>query len=149
MKYAAYGMNTNLHSMSGRCPGARCLGPALLPDYRFRFAHHADVVPEVGGQVHVVLWEITRSDLASLDRLEGWPVYYDRDWVPVIWQGQTIPALTYYMQPGSSDCAPDRFYWDMLTEGYTEHGIPADQLYQALTHSQSASSHNANWSAVI
>jgi gamma-glutamylcyclotransferase (GGCT)/AIG2-like uncharacterized protein YtfP len=136
MKYAAYGMNTNLHSMSGRCPGARCLGPALLPDYRFRFAHHADVVPEVGGQVHVVLWEITRSDLASLDRLEGWPVYYDRDWVPVIWQGQTISALTYYMQPGAPDGPPGQSYWDMLTEGYVENGIRTDQLYQALQYSQ-------------
>jgi gamma-glutamylcyclotransferase (GGCT)/AIG2-like uncharacterized protein YtfP len=136
MKYAAYGMNTNIHSMSGRCPGARCLGPAVLPDHRFRFALHADVVPDPGNQVHVVLWEITRSDLASLDRLEGWPRYYDRDWVLVLWQGQTIQALTYYMQPGCPDSAPDRFYWDMLAEGYAENGIPTDQLYQAFEQSQ-------------
>ena len=85
MKYAAYGMNTNIHSMSGRCPGARCLGP----------------------------------------------------------------ALTYYMQPGAPDGPPGQSYWDMLTEGYAEHGIPVDQLYQELTHSQSVRSHKPNWSAVI
>jgi gamma-glutamylcyclotransferase (GGCT)/AIG2-like uncharacterized protein YtfP len=136
MKYAAYGMNTNLHSMAGRCLGARCLGPAVLPDHRFRFAHHADVIPDPGNGVYVVLWEITRSDLASLDRLEGWPTYYDRDWVPVRWQGQTIQALTYYMQPGCPDSPPSQSYWDMLTEGYAENGLPADQLYQALKHSK-------------
>jgi gamma-glutamylcyclotransferase (GGCT)/AIG2-like uncharacterized protein YtfP len=136
MKYAAYGMNTNIHSMSGRCPGARCLGPAILPDHRFRFAHHADVIPDPGNRVHVVLWEITRSDLASLDRLEGWPTYYDRDWMPVQWRGQIIQALIYYMQPGCPDSPPSQGYWNMLTEGYAENHLPTDQLYQALRQSQ-------------
>jgi gamma-glutamylcyclotransferase (GGCT)/AIG2-like uncharacterized protein YtfP len=136
MKYAAYGMNTNLHSMAGRCPGARRLGPAILPDHKLRFALHADVIPDPGNQVHVVLWEITRSDLASLDRLEGWPSYYARDWVPVWWQGQTIQALTYYMQSGCPDSPPDQYYWNMLTEGYAENGLPEDQLYQALKQNE-------------
>jgi hypothetical protein len=38
-------------------------------------------------------------------------------------------AETYYMQPGNLDALPAQHYFDMMVEGYKEHNVPLDQLY--------------------
>jgi len=129
--YFGYGMNTNLAGMRRRCPEATSLGHALLRDWRFRFAYHADVVPAQGALVHGVLWKITPECLRSLDRLEGYPHYYDRVVVPVEHRGRTVQALVYTMQPGNPDGHPGQHYWDSLVQGYREHGVPQSQLVRA------------------
>ena len=75
MKYFAYGMNTNLDSMSHRCPTAKCLGPAWIDDHEFVFRTHADIAESAGSICYGVLWDITKADLKALDRLEGYPYY--------------------------------------------------------------------------
>lgn len=129
--YFGYGMNTNVAGMRRRCPAAKSLGHALLRDWRFRFAHHADVVPAPGGKVHGVLWTITPECLRSLDRLESYPHYYGRKVVTVEHRGREYQAWTYYMQPGMVDAHPGKHYWDCLVEGYQEHGVPHSQLIRA------------------
>ncbi len=128
MKYFAYGMNTHPESMSHRCPGARALGSAVLPDHRFRFALYADVVESPGSTAEGVLWEITRENLASLDILEGWPRFYTRKWVSVEWQGSTVQALVYQMTPDNPDRAPVAGYLKTLEEGYRHFGVSLEQL---------------------
>ena len=78
MLYFAYGMNTNRSEMAQRCPGALSLGHARLVDRIFRFATHADVVKCRGSYVDGVLWTIDDFHLNALDRLEGYPYYYNR-----------------------------------------------------------------------
>lgn len=132
IKYFAYGMNTNLAQMAGRCPTARSLGHAILPGYEFRFATHADIIQNSDIITHGVLWDITRDDLRSLDNLEGYPFYYDRAVVEVIHNGTKVRALTYYMQPGNIDSKPSQGYVNMLIEGYTAHNVPLTQINDAL-----------------
>lgn len=133
--YFAYGMNTNLHSMASRCPKAKSLGYAILEDYRFRFAHHADVVPDLYNRVDGVLWELTEDCLRSLDRLEGYPFYYDRKLVTVESADTAIKhqAWVYYMQPGHADSDPSDSYVEMLLEGYTDHNVPTKQIVYNLS----------------
>jgi gamma-glutamylcyclotransferase (GGCT)/AIG2-like uncharacterized protein YtfP len=128
--YFAYGMNTNLDSMASRCPKAKSLGYAILPDYRFRFAHHADVVPDTYNKVDGVLWELTEDCLRSLDMLEGYPFYYDRKLVTVEASNKAVnyQAWVYYMQPGHIDSPPSDHYVEMLLEGYTEHNVSTRQI---------------------
>lgn len=126
--YFAYGMNTNLGSMNDRCPGAECLGPAILPKHRFRFAVHADVVPDPDQFVDGVLWRITSDHMASLDILEGYPWYYDRKLVTVINDHGAHQALTYFMQPGNPDENPPRVYLDMCLTGYRQNHVPTHQI---------------------
>jgi hypothetical protein len=79
-----------------------------------------------------VLWLIDTDHLASLDHLEGYPYYYDRDILPVQYQGNIVMAECYRMQPDNPDDYPSQEYLNMLSEGYKEHGVPRDQIEVAL-----------------
>jgi gamma-glutamylcyclotransferase (GGCT)/AIG2-like uncharacterized protein YtfP len=131
----SYGMNTNSQEMAYRCPKARSMGSAVLADHEFRFATHADVVESPGGVVHGVLWDITEDCLASLDILEGFPVYYQRKIVAVTDQeGNSVDAITYYMTRDKPDSLPSDSYLLMLYEGYAEHDVPAYQMVDAVNY---------------
>jgi len=130
--YFAYGMNTNQEEMTYRCPDAQSLGHARLIDHAFRFAYHADVVPCAGSYVDGVLWSITDLDLASLDQLEGYPTYYGRDQVRVSQGSRIFLAVCYSMQPGQPDTLPSTRYMDMVLEGYAQHQVPTDQLWNSV-----------------
>ena len=132
MKYFSYGMNTNLNSMSMRCPKAKSLGAAVLPHYAFEFKNFATVVPDMNNEVHGVLWEITDACEKSLDRLEGYPVFYGKINVWVEHDGELVPCMTYLMYPEEELDYPSTSYVDMLTEGYEAHGISIDQINWAL-----------------
>lgn len=132
MKYFSYGMNTNLSSMAMRCPKARSLGAAVLPHYQFEFKSFATVTPKMDHKVEGVLWEITDECERSLDRLEGYPIYYGKIIVWVEHEGEMVPCMTYLMYPEEEYNYPSQSYVDMLTEGYTSHGISLDQINWAL-----------------
>lgn len=132
MKYFSYGMNTNLGSMAMRCPRAKSLGAAVLPHYAFEFKSFATVVPDMGNEVHGVLWEITDECEKSLDRLEGYPIYYGKINVWVEHDGLMVPCMTYLMYPEEELEYPSDSYVKMLEEGYTSHGINTDQINEAL-----------------
>jgi gamma-glutamylcyclotransferase (GGCT)/AIG2-like uncharacterized protein YtfP len=131
MLYFSYGMNTNQAEMAMRCPGSQALGHARLIDHVFRFANHADVVKCTGAFVDGVLWEIDDSHLKALDSLEGFPYYYNRRALRVAFEGRVVMAETYYMQPGHLDSEPSRGYFATVLEGYQQHNIPLDQLYNS------------------
>jgi gamma-glutamylcyclotransferase (GGCT)/AIG2-like uncharacterized protein YtfP len=118
--------------MTQRCPGALSLGHARLIDYSFRFATHADVVKCKGSYVDGVLWTIDDFHLNSLDRLEGYPLYYNRRALRVAHEDRVVMAETYYMQPGHLDEPPSRGYFATVLEGYHQHNIPLDQLYNSM-----------------
>ena len=135
MLYFAYGMNTNRAEMAQRCPGALSLGHARLVDRIFRFATHADVVKCRGSYVDGVLWTIDDFHLNSLDHLEGYPFYYNRRALRVAHEDRVVMAETYYMQPGNLDNLPGQGYFDMVVEGYREHQVPTEQLFNSVYES--------------
>lgn len=132
MLYFAYGMNTNPVGMDQRCPDSQALGPALLPNWRFRFAGPADIVPDQNHAVTGVLWDITDQCLSSLDHLEGFPYFYNRDWVTVMFQGQQLRAMVYFMQPGNDDALPSHSYLHTVRDGYRHFDLDHTQIDQAL-----------------
>jgi Gamma-glutamyl cyclotransferase, AIG2-like len=132
MKYFAYGMNTNKQQMAIRCPKAQSLGPAKLPDHEFRFSIHADIIPNPEFDTDGVLWEITDECERALDALEGFPLYYLKKQVRVLYNGNYVDAMTYYMTGDLPDDYPSDVYLDMLFEGYAEHGVDDDQIYDSL-----------------
>jgi len=143
--YFSYGMNTNRSSMAVRCPDAISLGAAALYDWSFRFAYHADVVPCSGAKTVGVLWSITDRCLESLDRLEGYPTYYDRRTVTVVHGNQKYQSLVYYMNPGEQNSPPSDTYWRMLHEGYRDHDVSRRQLWQALETSSQSNNQSLIW----
>lgn len=139
MYYFAYGMNTNLDHMTTRCPGASVIGAAKLVDHKFRFAYHADIMPEDNSTVDGVLWLITKECLISLDLLEGYPRYYNRKIVDIEYKNQHYFSWVYYMN-GGRDELPAKSYWDCVLEGYTQNNVPTEQLYTAINSNLSVES---------
>lgn len=137
MKYFAYGMNTNVGEMAHRCPGARTLGRARLPGYRFAFNRHADIMADATANTDGVLWEITESCLAALDVLEGYPFYYTRFEVDVEHRGKIVRAITYQMNPENQmPDLPSSSYYFMVSKGYAQHQVPQSQLREAYDRAQ-------------
>jgi hypothetical protein len=66
--------------MARECPGAARAGPAILKGYRFGIAHagYGTARPDSGSLIRGVLWRLTPSDEAALDRFEAVPegLYY-------------------------------------------------------------------------
>jgi len=139
MLYLAYGMNTNWDEMAWRCPHARFRGRAALHEHALTFSMHCDVRPDPVELVWCALWLITPQCLQSLDSLEGYPVYYTRDWVPVLDEcGAQHQALIYRMRNSASELAPpDQLYLDTVLHGYQQSGLPQDQVLRALDLAQS------------
>ena len=133
--YFAYGMNTNKEEMAYRCPGARALGKAVLPGYRFEFKSFATIVPSPKESVEGVLWTITQSDESALDMLEGYPEFYDKKSVSVEHDNQSYIAMTYIMGPREQGYAPSDGYYSMVSEGYQTFGLSQQQLLDAKNRS--------------
>jgi gamma-glutamylcyclotransferase (GGCT)/AIG2-like uncharacterized protein YtfP len=132
MKYFSYGMNTNLTQMARRCPKAVSLGAAVLPGFRFEFKQFATVVPDVETDTFGVVWEITDDCEDALDILEGFPKYYTKQMVTVLIDGVPHTAMTYLMYPDEVLGLPSNSYYNMVADGYEDHGIGLDQLNDAI-----------------
>lgn len=129
--YFAYGMNTNRENMSRRCPSAQCLGPVILPSYQLKFRQHADIEPCQTKQVVGVLWDISEEDLNNLDALEGYPIYYTRKNVKVLYNNLLIDCLVYIMNDQSYELPPGQGYLDLCINGYEKNKIPISQIEEA------------------
>ena len=79
--YIAYGSNLNIYQMRFRCPTARIIGTAVIPNYELLFkgsktGSYLTIEPKKGSSVPVAVWETTGQDEAALDRYEGYPTFY-------------------------------------------------------------------------
>lgn len=135
--YFAYGMNTNIGEMSYRCPDAVCIGSASIKNYKLVFRTHADIERAEDSVIRGVLWKITPRCESSLDMLEGYPYYYDKqDFIVELnkpMQGNThVVAMAYQMFDQTTYNPPSQSYLNCLLQGYADNGVNTDQIYQAL-----------------
>jgi hypothetical protein len=78
------------------------------------------------------MWDITDQCELALDMLEGFPTFYGKRYVDITIGQKTYQAMMYqmvrdklvYSQPGS-------YYQNMLEEGYQDHGLDLNQIYNA------------------
>ena len=66
--YLAYGSNLSVEQMERRCPDAKPIGKAILPDWKLLFKIHATIEPCKGSKVPVLVWKISDRDEQNLDR---------------------------------------------------------------------------------
>lgn len=136
--YAAYGSNMNLRQMKKRCPDAVAAGIGILPDYRLVFRGFRRGVANIekvdGFSVPIVLWEITDQCEASLDYYEGYPRMYTKVDVSVAVGNREVQAMAYVMTAKyeSAYRMPTGDYYNIITEGYRNHGLDKDTLIAAL-----------------
>lgn len=127
--YIAYGSNLNVRQMLRRCPGARALGTAVLTGWELLFkgsgtGSYLTIEECEDGIVPVVVWEVTASDEAALDRYEGFPnFYYKRD-IQLKYKGirtgkrRTVTAFAYIMHENRPVGVPSNFYMRTCLDGY-------------------------------
>ena len=123
--YFAYGHNTEKETMLKRVPEAKLVGTALLPKHRFVLREYADVVKDKKSNVLGVLWEMPKTSLSKLDRIE---VLYSRKAVLVSFKGERVNAWVYFINRNRRTRATSSAYLKSLKRGYKENHIPQAQL---------------------
>ena len=140
MVYFAYGSNMNWQQMQSRCPSARFVGVALLPDHRIAFTRKsvkrgcgvADAVQERGDEVWGVLYEIGDSDVAGLDNSEGYMPgreknsYWRRECMVLPGRDptQALTVSTYFGDPQPHPPLPNAEYKQLIVSGARHWHLP-------------------------
>lgn len=138
--YVAYGSNMNIRQMDCRCPNAKEIGIGKLKDHELLFKGtegnaYATIVPKEDAEVDVVLWEIKASDEKYLDRYEGYPSFYTKEMVTVQMEGgMSVEGMAYVMDRKQEIGMPSKLYFQIIVEGYVEHGMDVSPLIQALSN---------------
>ena len=132
MLYFAYGSNMERVQLKRRCPKAKFVSAAALPDHELVFSGNsrmwggaiADIRTAAAKNVEGVLWEITESERKALDEYEGYPDLYLRKEVQVRTStGKVVTAFAYVMANPGREAAPSKPYKRLLISGAEEHGL--------------------------
>lgn len=81
--YIAYGSNLNLSQMRRRCQNAKKVGSFLLKGYELEFRYYLTIKESPNGEVPLGFFEIDENDEGSLDRYEGYPTHYRKEYLDV------------------------------------------------------------------
>ena len=114
--YLAYGSNLSVEQMERRCPDAKPIGKAILPEWKLVFKIHATIEPCKGSKVPVLVWKINDRDEQNLDRYEGYPSYYIKQDVELMMTDlrgrnpRPVTAMVYIMADGHRVRMPMKGY---------------------------------------
>jgi hypothetical protein len=134
MFYFAYGSNMSWPQMQRRCPSARFVCIAHLPDYRFAIARHsrlrhcgtANIFPEPGSMVWGIVYEVSEADMLIMDGFEDG---YSRHQIlvycirPIL---SSYQAIVYIAPNEIGVPLPNAEYKRLLLEGARHWQLPAD-----------------------
>lgn len=134
--YIAYGSNMDEEQMAYRCPMAQLLGRIELEDYCLLFkgskrGAYATIEPEEGSRVPVLVWTIEKEDEKSLDRYEGYPLFYYKKDLKIDLAGKRVAALVYIMDESREYGKPSERYYSVLERAYRKYGFPMKILTEA------------------
>jgi len=123
--YFAYGSNLCAQQMGARCPGAHDPQPAVLADHDWLINERgvATVEPFPGSAVHGVVWTLTDTDLAILDRAEGVPSRYRRDRLRVK-TARGVTTAWVYIDHRTVPGKAREGYLERIIDGALHHGLP-------------------------
>jgi gamma-glutamylcyclotransferase (GGCT)/AIG2-like uncharacterized protein YtfP len=143
--YFAYGANTNHEAMKLRCPEAIPYRPITLSGYKLAFRGVADVIPQEDSKVAGMLWWITKSCEKRLDRFEGFPNLYVKEYGVLTIDGKREFVMFYVMNDASHFSPPYPSYEECLREGYKQSHLPAEQLDIAIDECYPRNLHHFNF----
>lgn len=132
MLYFAYGSNMERVQLKRRCPKAKFVAAAVLPDHELIFSGNsrmwgggiADIREAAGKKVEGVLWEISESERKALDEYEGYPdLYVHREIQVRTAASKVVTAFAYVMANPGREAPPSKPYKRLLISGAEEHGL--------------------------
>tara|TARA_Y100000590_G_C15683374_1_gene1000645 strand:- start:858 stop:1265 length:408 start_codon:yes stop_codon:yes gene_type:complete len=127
MLYFAYGSNLNHHQMKNiRCFGSRYLKAFFLKDYKLIFCHpnklnkfgYANIIKKKGSKVAGAIWEITKEHEKILDRYEGFPITYQKEYFYL-----REKKIMFYIMNKYVFKDPPKSYIDTINKGYEDCNI--------------------------
>lgn len=127
--YFAYGSNMDDTQMARRCPDARLMGPASLPDHRFFITDDgwASVRPDSSQSVWGLLWRLSPRDEDALDLWEdvenGLYTKEVRRIIPR--KGEPCAALV-YVERSLLKGRPSQWYMERIVASAARHRLPED-----------------------
>ena len=148
MLYFAYGSHMDPEQMRRHCPNAEVVGIASLDDYRLDFPRFSNDWGGGTASIHLahgekmwgVVFELTESDLESLDKYEGYlgpdnqHNVHDREHVTLELtraDDGSIPrrvrAWTHIARPAHAS-PPSAKYKECMLSGATAHNLPEDYV---------------------
>lgn len=142
--YFAYGSNMSEAQIEKRCPYARFISAALLPDYQLSFrksssAYYASVDKAMGSHVPVIVWALTPNDFEKLDRCEGVgnPECYVREKATVLVGSKKVSGEIYVLSEARPFGKPESKYTDTMLAAYAAFGFPVRIIDDALNYAES------------
>lgn len=117
--------------MRGRCPDARPLFVATLPNYKLVFVGWsrqwrggtASIRPFRGEKTLGAIYEASEKDLRRLDTFE-YPANYKRLNVTVFDEGnEPVEAVSYIKSEQSEETKPSKEYLSIMQQGCRDWGI--------------------------
>lgn len=134
--YAAYGSNLDPHQMLLRAPNSPTAGTGWLNGWRLTFGGEdlgwegalATVAEDAGGQVFVMLYDLTSADERRLDRWEGAELHlYRKVRLPVQTLEGAVPAWLYVLDDYEGGL-PSARYLGIIADAADAAGAPADYV---------------------
>ena len=125
--YFAYGSNLNHHQMKNiRCFRSRYLKAFYLKDYKLIFCHpnklnkfgYANIIKKRGSKVPGAIWEITKKHEEILDRYEGFPDIYQKEYFYL-----NEKKIMFYIMNKYIFKDPPKSYIDTINKGYEDCNI--------------------------
>ena len=141
MYYIAYGSNLNMWQMSYRCPDAKPVGKSVMKGWRLVFNGVATIVPDDEYDTPVGIWQISERDEKALDRYEGYPYLYRKEYQTLVIKDKDgnercEDALVYVMNEGRKmPFPPSESYYETIEEGYRNFKMDSSALKDALNES--------------
>lgn len=131
--YLAYGSNLNKDQMMRRCPSAKCIGKSVINGYRLSFDLYLTIKKDETKEVPVGVWQIEESDELFLDRYEGFPSVYRKEYFKVDVNGEEKLCLVYIMNDISNRIGvkPTNEYIIRCEQGYKDFGFDLKYLDKA------------------
>lgn len=129
--YGAYGSNLNKAQMRYRCPEALPCETLVLHNHALVFRGVADIEEVRGQSVTLGLWMITEQCERALDRYEGFPHLYTKQFIDTD-AGQ---VMVYTMCDQTDVHPPTYNYLASICKGYDDFAIDRALIKTALDHS--------------
>jgi len=136
MLYLAYGSNLNIKQMKIRCPYAKPSGTFYMPNYRLVFRRVADITKSEGAKVPIGVWKITKQCEIALDRYEGYPTLYRKEYISLKQNDKRVTAMFYIMNDESYEYMPSISYLKTIEQGYKDFKLNLEYLNNAEKNSR-------------
>lgn len=117
--------------MKIRCPNSKPAGKFNLPNYKLVFRSVADIMKSKGDVVPIGVWDIDNKDEKALDRYEGYPTLYRKEYLTIKKNGKKEICMFYVMNDNSYYYKPSHHYYNTIEEGYKNFGLDTKYLEQA------------------